>query len=145
MRLSTRFGRWGGALVPEILMPALDALEAAFIDAQRDPAFAAELTAVLETYAGRPTPLTRCVNLVPGHVRLYLKREDLVHGGAHKTNQVLAQALLARRMGKTRLIAETGAGSHGVATAIAAARFGLDCSIYMGATVFERQRLNVFR
>jgi tryptophan synthase beta chain len=142
MRLKGRFGRFGGTYVPEILVPALEQLEAAFLDAQEDPSFAAELGDLLRNYAGRPTPLTRCGNL-PGTI--YLKREDLLHGGAHKTNQVLAQALLARRMGKTRLIAETGAGQHGVATAIAGALLGLETMIYMGADDVERQKLNVFR
>jgi tryptophan synthase beta chain len=142
MRLSGRFGRFGGTYVPEILVPALEQLEAAFLDAQQDPAFAAELGDLLANYAGRPTPLTRCRNL-PGTI--FLKREDLLHGGAHKTNQVLAQALLARRMGKRRLIAETGAGQHGVATAIAGALLGFETRIYMGATDVERQQLNVFR
>ncbi|GAA4713912.1 tryptophan synthase subunit beta [Sphingomonas lutea] len=145
MKFDGRFGRFGGAYVPEILVPALEQLEAAFIEAQQDPGFAAELGDLLSTYAGRPTPLTRCRNLSRGKTRIYLKREDLLHGGAHKTNQVLAQALLARRMGKTRLIAETGAGQHGVATAIAGALFGLETCIYMGADDVERQQLNVFR
>ena len=144
MRLSGRFGRFGGAYVPEILMPALEQLEAAFLDAQEDESFRSELAVLLGRYAGRPTPLTLCRNL-GGRARLYLKREDLLHGGAHKTNQVLAQALLARRMGKTRLIAETGAGQHGVATAMAGALFGLETRIYMGADDVERQQLNVFR
>ena len=144
MRLSGRFGRFGGAYVPEILMPALEQLEAAFLDAQEDESFRVELNDLLERYAGRPTPLTLCRN-IGGKARLYLKREDLLHGGAHKTNQVLAQALLARRMGKTRLIAETGAGQHGVATAMAGALFGLQTRIYMGADDVERQQLNVFR
>jgi tryptophan synthase beta chain len=142
MRLSGRFGRFGGCYVPEILVPALEQLEAAFLDAQADPSFAAELNGLLANYAGRPTPLTRCRNL-PGNI--YLKREDLLHGGAHKTNQVLGQGLLAKRMGKTRLIAETGAGQHGVATAIAGALLGFETVIYMGAEDVERQRLNVFR
>ena len=142
MRLTGRFGRFGGCYVPEILVPALEQLETAFLDAQGDGDFAAELNALLVNYAGRPTPLTRCRNL-PGNI--YLKREDLLHGGAHKTNQVLAQALLAKRMGKTRLIAETGAGQHGVATAIAGALFGFETVIYMGAEDVERQQLNVFR
>jgi tryptophan synthase beta chain len=142
MRLNGRFGRFGGCFVPEILVPALEQLESAFLDAQGDPAFAAELNDLLANYAGRPTPLTRCRNL-PGNI--FLKREDLLHGGAHKTNQVLAQALLARRMGKTRLIAETGAGQHGVATAIAGALLGFETVIYMGAEDVERQKLNVFR
>jgi tryptophan synthase beta chain len=142
MRLSGRFGRFGGCYVPEILVPALEQLEAAFLDAQDDPAFAAELNRLLADYAGRPTPLTRCRNL-PANI--YLKREDLLHGGAHKTNQVLAQGLLAKRMGKTRLIAETGAGQHGVATAIVGALLGFETLIYMGAEDVERQQLNVFR
>ena len=142
MRLNGRFGRFGGCFVPEILVPALEQLEAAYLDAQEDPAFAAELNGLLANYAGRPTPLTRCRNL-PGNI--YLKREDLLHGGAHKTNQVLGQGLLARRMGKTRLIAETGAGQHGVATAIIGALLGFETVIYMGAEDVERQRLNVFR
>ncbi|QIK95285.1 tryptophan synthase subunit beta [Sphingomonas sp. HDW15A] len=143
MRLNGRFGRFGGCYVPEILLPALVQLEAAFLDAEEDPAFRAELDALLTTYAGRPTPLTRCRNL--GQGRIYLKREDLLHGGAHKTNQVLAQGLLAKRMGKTRLIAETGAGQHGVATAMVGALLGLETEIYMGADDVERQALNVHR
>jgi tryptophan synthase beta chain len=145
MLTSGRFGAYGGAYVPEILMPALEALEREFVAAQEDPAFRAELDELLAKYAGRPTPLTRCRNLGSERVRLYLKREDLLHGGAHKTNQVLGQALLARRMGKKRIIAETGAGQHGVATAIAGALFGLETRIYMGALDVERQKLNVFR
>ena len=142
MRLTGRFGRFGGCYVPEILVPALEQLEAAFLDAQERSAFAAELNGLLANYAGRPTPLTRCRNL-PDNI--YLKREDLLHGGAHKTNQVLGQGLLARRMGKTRLIAETGAGQHGVATAIVGALLGFETVIYMGAEDVERQQLNVFR
>ncbi len=145
MRLSGRFGEYGGAYVPEILMPALEQLEAAFLDAQEDAGFRSELHTLLTRYAGRPTPLTLCRNLGSRNARIYLKREDLLHGGAHKTNQVLAQALLARRMGKTRLIAETGAGQHGVATALAGALFKLPTRIYMGAHDVERQSLNVFR
>jgi len=142
MRLNGRFGRFGGCYVPEILVPALEQLEAAFLDAQDDPAFAAELNGLLANYAGRPTPLTRCRNLTGN---IYLKREDLLHGGAHKTNQVLAQGLLAKRMGKRRLIAETGAGQHGVATAIVGALLGFETVVYMGAEDIERQKLNVFR
>jgi tryptophan synthase beta chain len=142
MRLDGRFGRFGGCYVPEILVPALEQLESAFLDAQNDPAFGAELNDLLANYAGRPTPLTRCRNL-PGNI--YLKREDLLHGGAHKTNQVLGQGLLAKRMGKTRLIAETGAGQHGVATAIVGALLGFETVVYMGAEDVERQELNVFR
>jgi tryptophan synthase beta chain len=142
MRLDGRFGRFGGCYVPEILVPALEQLEAAFLDAREDDAFAAALNGLLANYAGRPTPVTRCRNL-PGNI--YLKREDLLHGGAHKTNQVLGQGLLAKRMGKTRLIAETGAGQHGVATAIVGALLGFETVIYMGAEDVERQQLNVFR
>ncbi len=143
MRVDGRFGDFGGCYVPEILLPALEQLEGAFLDAEEDAAFRAELDALLTEYAGRPTPLTRCANLGGG--RLYLKREDLLHGGAHKTNQVLAQGLLAKRMGKKRLIAETGAGQHGVATAMVGALFGLETEIYMGADDVERQALNVHR
>jgi tryptophan synthase beta chain len=142
MRLSGRFGRYGGCYVPEILVPALEQLEAAFLDAQVDPAFVTELDGLLANYAGRPTPLTRCRNL-PSNT--YLKREDLLHGGAHKTNQVLGQGLLAQRMGKRRLIAETGAGQHGVATAMVGALLGFETVVYMGAEDVERQKLNVFR
>jgi tryptophan synthase beta chain len=145
MRMSGRFGAYGGFYVPEILVPALEQLEAAFLEAQADAAFQAELGDLLAKYAGRPTPLTRCRNLGAGKARIYLKREDLLHGGAHKTNQVLGQAMLARRMGKTRLIAETGAGQHGVATALAGALFGFETRIYMGARDVARQQLNVFR
>lgn len=146
MQLNPYFGRFGGQFVPEILVPALDELEAAFIEAQADPEFHRELSELLTTYAGRPTPLTRVRRLTEGtHTTMYLKREDLVHGGAHKTNQVLGQILLARRMGKTRIIAETGAGQHGVATALASALFGMECRIYMGAKDVERQKPNVFR
>ncbi len=146
MLLNPFFGRFGGQYIPEILVPALDELEEAFIASREDEAFQAELTSLLTTYAGRPTPLTLCRNLTQGtKAKLYLKREDLVHGGAHKTNQVLGQALLARRMGKTRIIAETGAGQHGVATALACALLGFKCRIYMGAKDVERQKPNVFR
>lgn len=145
MLMTGRFGAFGGAYVPEILMPALEQLETAFLACQDDPEFQAELSSLLLKYAGRPTPLTLCRNMGSGRSRIYLKREDLLHGGAHKTNQVLAQALLARKMGKTRIIAETGAGQHGVATAIAGALFGVKTRIYMGAHDVERQKLNVFR
>jgi tryptophan synthase beta chain len=145
MLMDGRFGRFGGCYVPEILVPALEQLESAFLEAEQDTAFQAELNELLATYAGRPTPLTLCRNLSNERARIYLKREDLLHGGAHKTNQVLGQALLAKRMGKTRLIAETGAGQHGVATAIVGALFGLPTRIYMGAEDVERQKLNVFR
>ncbi|WP_332811724.1 tryptophan synthase subunit beta [Sphingomonas sp.] len=140
-----RFGDFGGAYVPEILMPALEQLEAAFVAAGSDEEFNTELNELLTKYAGRPTPLTLCRNLSKPPVRIYLKREDLLHGGAHKTNQVLGQGLLARKMGKTRLIAETGAGQHGVATAIVGALLGFETRIYMGAHDVERQKLNVFR
>ncbi|WP_198677889.1 tryptophan synthase subunit beta [Aliidiomarina shirensis] len=144
--LSPYFGDFGGQFVPEILLPALDQLERAFIDAQNDPEFQAEFKNLLSTYLGRPTPLTLCQNLTKGSpVKIYLKREDLLHGGAHKTNQVLGQALLAKRMGKTRIIAETGAGQHGTATALACALLGLECIIYMGRKDAERQQPNVFR
>jgi tryptophan synthase beta chain len=145
MLMRGRFGDFGGAYVPEILMPALEELEAAFLAAQEDEAFQAELADLLANYAGRPTPLTRCRNLGTDKARIYLKREDLLHGGAHKTNQVLGQGLLAKKMGKTRLIAETGAGQHGVATAIVGALLGFETRIYMGAHDVERQQLNVFR
>ena len=144
--LNPFFGEFGGMYVPQILVPALLQLEKAFLDAQADPAFHAEFRALLTEYAGRPTPLTLCRNLTKGtKTKLYLKREDLLHGGAHKTNQVLGQALLAKRMGKTRIIAETGAGQHGVATALACALLDLPCRIYMGAVDMERQKPNVFR
>ena len=144
MRLTGRFGKYGGCFVPEILLPALEQLEAAFLDSEEDAEFRAELDELLAKYAGRPTPLTLCRNL-GGAAKIYLKREDLLHGGAHKTNQVLAQAMLAKRMGKTRLIAETGAGQHGVATAMAGALFGFETQIYMGIDDIERQALNVYR
>lgn len=145
-KLNAYFGEYGGQYVPQILMPALDQLEQAFIDAQQDPAFAKELMDLLKNYAGRPTALTLCRNLTKNtKTKLYLKREDLLHGGAHKTNQVLGQALLAKRMGKQEIIAETGAGQHGVATALACALLGLKCRVYMGAKDVERQSPNVFR
>ena len=145
-RLPAYFGPYGGQFVPELLIPALDQLEDAFIDAQADPAFAAELDELLTRYLGRPTPVTELHNLPRrGRARILLKREDLVHGGAHKGNQVMGQALLARRMGKTRIIAETGAGQHGTATAMVCALLGLECTIYMGATDVVRQAPNVER
>lgn len=144
--LNPYFGEFGGMYVPQILMPALRQLEEAFVSAQRDPEFQAEFNDLLKNYAGRPTALTLCQNLTKGtRTRLYLKREDLLHGGAHKTNQVLGQALLAKRMGKNEIIAETGAGQHGVASALASALLGLKCRIYMGAKDIERQSPNVFR
>ena len=145
-KLNAYFGQFGGQFVDPALKPALDELEATFIDAQNDLAFQKELTDLLCHFGGRPTPLTLCRNLTQGtQTTLYLKREDLMHGGAHKTNQVLGQALLAKRMGKTRIIAETGAGQHGVATALACALMGFQCVIYMGAKDIERQKPNVFR
>lgn len=144
--LNPYFGEFGGQYVPQILMPALKQLEEAFVSAQRDPEFQAEFIDLLKNYAGRPTALTPCKSLTAGSkTKLYLKREDLLHGGAHKTNQVLGQALLAKRMGKTEIIAETGAGQHGVASALACALLGLKCRIYMGAKDIERQSPNVFR
>ncbi|MBU3005515.1 tryptophan synthase subunit beta [Paraglaciecola arctica] len=144
--LDSKFGDYGGMYVPELLIPALDQLEQAFIDAQKDPDFQAEFMGLLKDYAGRPTAMTLTRNLVNNpKVKLYLKREDLLHGGAHKTNQVLGQALLTKRMGKTEVIAETGAGQHGVATALACALMGLKARIYMGAKDVERQAPNVFR
>lgn len=144
--LDSKFGDFGGMYVPELLIPALDQLEQAFIDAQQDPEFQAEFMGLLKDYAGRPTAMTLTRNLVSNpNVKLYLKREDLLHGGAHKTNQVLGQALLTKRMGKTEVIAETGAGQHGVATALACALMGLKARIYMGAKDVERQAPNVFR
>lgn len=145
-RLPAFFGPYGGQFVPELLIPALDQLEDAFIDAQADPSFAAELETLMTRYLGRPTAVTELRNLpLEGNARILLKREDLVHGGAHKGNQVLGQALLAKRMGKRRIIAETGAGQHGTATAMVCALLGLDCTIYMGATDVVRQAPNVER
>lgn len=145
-KLDPYFGEFGGQYVPQILVPALDQLEQAFIDAQQDPEFSQQFIELLKEYAGRPTALTLCQNLTKGSkTKLYLKREDLLHGGAHKTNQVLGQALLAKRMGKDEIIAETGAGQHGVATALACALLGLKCRIYMGEKDVERQSPNVFR
>ncbi|MEJ2718135.1 MAG: tryptophan synthase subunit beta [Deltaproteobacteria bacterium] len=140
------FGTYGGMYVPQILMPPLRQLEKEFVAARDDPSFWREFRGILKEYAGRPTPLTRIRNLTRGtRARVYLKREDLLHGGAHKTNQVLGQVLLAQRMGKREIIAETGAGQHGVATALACALAGLSCRIYMGATDVQRQAPNVFR
>lgn len=145
-QLNPYFGEFGGQYVPQILIPVLDELEQAFLDAQADEQFQQQFYDLLKNYAGRPTPLTLCQNLTKGtQTKLYLKREDLVHGGAHKTNQVLGQALLAKRMGKTEIIAETGAGQHGVAAALASALLGLKCRIYMGQKDVERQAPNVFR
>ncbi|HZD65857.1 MAG TPA: tryptophan synthase subunit beta [Acidimicrobiales bacterium] len=141
-----RFGEFGGRFVPESLVPACQELEAAFGAAWADPAFRAEYAAILADYAGRPTPVTECRRLSARlGVRVLLKREDLTHTGSHKINNVVGQGLLTRSMGKRRLVAETGAGQHGVATATAAALFGLECEVYMGARDMERQALNVFR
>ena len=141
-----RFGRFGGRFVPETLIPALAELEEGFRDAWADPAFRARLDGLLRDYAGRPSPLTECENLSERlGLRLLLKREDLNHTGSHKINNVLGQALLAQRMGKSRVIAETGAGQHGVATATAAALLDQECLVYMGEVDMERQALNVFR
>jgi tryptophan synthase beta chain len=141
-----RFGEFGGRFVPETLIPACFELEAAFRAAWADPAFRTELDDSLRDYAGRPSPLTECHNLgTELGLRLLLKREDLNHTGSHKINNVLGQALLARRMGKRRLVAETGAGQHGVATATAASLLGMECAVYMGEVDVERQALNVFR
>jgi tryptophan synthase beta chain len=144
--LPAYFGEFGGMYVGELLVPALEQLEQAFIASQDDEAFLHEFNELLTKYAGRPTPLTLCRNIVKNPLaKIYLKREDLLHGGAHKTNQVLGQALLAKRMGKTEVIAETGAGQHGVASAIACSLLGLKCKVYMGALDCERQQPNVFR
>ena len=148
-----RFGRYGGRYVPETLVAALDQLEAEYAVAKEDPQFKEQLQSLLEHYVGRPTPLT-CARHLTEHAavspegraaQIYLKREDLCHTGAHKINNTMGQALLTRRMGKPRVIAETGAGQHGVATATACAHFGLECEIYMGAEDVRRQNLNVFR
>jgi tryptophan synthase beta chain len=143
-----RFGPYGGRYVPETLMAALEQLDAVYAQAKADPAFWAELDDLLRNFVGRPTPLTDVPRLsaaVGAGVRVLLKREDLNHTGAHKINNTLGQALLARRMGKRRIIAETGAGQHGVATATVCARFGLECVVYMGEEDIRRQRLNVYR
>ncbi len=141
------FGPYGGRFVPEVLMAPIEELETAYLAARDDPSFRVELAGLLHTYAGRPTPLyfARRLSESLGGARIYLKREDLLHTGAHKINNCLGQALLARRMGKHRIIAETGAGQHGVATATVCALFGLECVVYMGEEDMRRQRLNVFR
>jgi tryptophan synthase beta chain len=143
---SDRFGAFGGRYVPETLIPALDELEAAYALAQTDPSFRNDLSTLLSTYVGRPSPLSDAPRLSERvGARVYLKREDLNHTGAHKINNTVGQVLLARRMGKARIIAETGAGQHGVATATVCARFGLKCVVYMGEEDMRRQQLNVFR
>src|ERR1700722_2981617 len=141
------FGPYGGRYVPEVLMAPLEELEQAYQEARLDPAFQTELKDLLANYAGRPTPLYHAKRLSEtyGGAQIYIKREDLLHTGAHKINNCLGQALLARRMGKQRIIAETGAGQHGVATATVCALFGLECIVYMGEEDMRRQRLNVFR
>ena len=141
------FGQFGGSFVPEPIQALLDVLEATFEQYRQDPDFIKELRFYLEDYSGRPTPLYYAESLTKhlGGAKIYLKREDLNHLGSHKLNNVLGQILLAKRMGKTRVIAETGAGQHGVATAAAAAKFGMECDVYMGAEDVKRQRLNVFR
>jgi len=141
------FGPYGGRFVPEVLMAPIEELERAYLEARQDPVYQAELSSLLSTYAGRPTPLYCAARLSRelGGARLWLKREDLLHTGAHKINNSLGQALLARRMGKRRVIAETGAGQHGVATATVCALLGLECVVYMGAEDMRRQRLNVSR
>src|SRR5688572_16188969 len=138
------YGDYGGRYVPETLIPALDELERGWREAQFDDGFHAELHALLTEYAGRPTPLTLAERFAPG-LRLYLKREDLLHTGAHKLNNALGQAVLARRLGKRRIVAETGAGQHGVAAATVCAHFGLECVVYMGSEDMRRQRPNVER
>jgi len=142
-----RFGAYGGTFVPEVLIPAVEELAVSYAEAREDKGFQAELDTLLKDYAGRPTPLSFANRLTKhlGGPRIYLKREDLCHTGAHKINNTLGQILLARRMGKTRIIAETGAGQHGVATATVCAKFGLKCIVYMGAEDIERQHLNVLR
>ncbi len=142
-----KFGKYGGRFVPEVLMQAINELEEAYEKAKADPTFQQQLDYYLKDFVGRPTPLYYAENFTRklGGAKIYLKREDLAHGGAHKINNTLGQALLAKRMGKTRVIAETGAGQHGVATAIACAALGLKAEIYMGTEDCERQRLNVFR
>ncbi len=145
--IAGRFGSYGGRYVPETLVAALDELERAYAEAQADPDFHLKLDALLRDYAGRPTPLTLAQRLTDalGGAKIYLKREDLLHTGAHKINNCLGQALLAVRMGKKRVIAETGAGQHGVATATVCALFGLECVVYMGEEDMRRQELNVYR
>ena len=141
------FGAYGGMFVPETLIPAVEEVRKAYEGARQDPAFRQELRGMLENYAGRPTPLTFCERLSDaiGGPKIYLKREDLCHTGAHKINNTIGQILLARRMGKMRIIAETGAGQHGVATATVCARYGMECIVYMGEEDVERQQLNVLR
>ncbi len=145
--LPKKFGMYGGQFVPEILMPALIELEEAFVQAMEDKEFRAEYDRLMATFVGRPTPITHARRLteILGGAQIYLKREDLAHTGAHKINNALGQALLAKRMGKNRIVAETGAGQHGVASATAAALLGLECVVYMGSVDIARQEPNVFR
>lgn len=146
MKTNAFYGEFGGYYVPQILVPILEQLEDSFLNAINDDSFNQQLKDLLTNFAGRPTPLTLCRNITKNSkTKLYLKREDLLHGGAHKTNQVIGQALLAKRMGKTEIIAETGAGQHGVATALICALLGLKCRIYMGEKDMQRQQQNVFR
>ena len=142
-----RYGKFGGKYIPETLIPAIEELEYSYQKYSNDPDFKRELSEYLKDYAGRPTPLYFAKNLTKyvGGARIYIKREDLLHGGAHKTNNTIGQCILAKRMGKKRIIAETGAGQHGVGTALASAVLGLDCEVYMGLKDTERQKLNVFR
>jgi len=145
--LNGKYGIYGGKYVPETLIPAIDELTKAYNKSKKDPKFKKDFSFHLSHYAGRPTPLYFAKNLTThaGGARIFLKREDLLHGGAHKTNNCIGQCLLAKRMGKTRIIAETGAGQHGVGTAMAASMLGLKCEVYMGALDAKRQRLNVYR
>lgn len=146
MKTNAFYGEFGGYYVPQILVSILEQLEDSFLNAINDDSFNQQLNDLLTNFAGRPTPLTLCRNITKNSkTKLYLKREDLLHGGAHKTNQVIGQALLAKRMGKTEIIAETGAGQHGVATALICALLGLKCRIYMGEKDMQRQQQNVFR
>lgn len=147
MNTKGRFGKFGGQYVPEIVMPALNELEAAYAKYKDDPDFQNEFKTYLREYAGRPTNLYYADKLTKyyGRAKIFLKREDLLHTGAHKINNALGQALLAKRMGKKRIVAETGAGQHGVASATVAALFGMECHVFMGALDVERQKLNVFR
>lgn len=146
MKTNAFYGEFGGYYVPQILVPILEQLEDSFLNAIDDDSFNQQINDLLTNFAGRPTPLTLCRNITKNSkTKLYLKREDLLHGGAHKTNQVIGQALLAKRMGKTEIIAETGAGQHGVATALICALLGLKCRIYMGEKDMQRQQQNVFR
>lgn len=142
-----KFGKFGGRYIPETLIPAIEELEYSYQKYSHDPDFKRELSEYLKDYAGRPTPLYFAKNLTNyvGGAKIYIKREDLLHGGAHKTNNTIGQCILAKRMGKKRVIAETGAGQHGVGTALASAVLGLDCEVYMGLKDIERQKLNVFR